>query len=71
MKKMHTLFNFRKDINMKERSSFLLFICMLLITNISIAQVNIVATNDDFSATDVNGVLGGVSGNVFARMRLR
>ena len=66
MKKMHTLFNFRKDINMKERSSFLLLICMLLITNISIAQVNIVATNDDFSATDVNGVLGGVSGNVFA-----
>ena len=62
---MHTLFNFRKDINMRERSSLFLLICMLLITSIGNAQVNIVATNDNFSATDVNGILGGVSGNVF------
>ena len=60
MKKRNTLFNISKSI---------LFVCLLLIftaSSLSFAQVaNIVATNDDFSTTDVNGIIGGVSGNVF------
>jgi gliding motility-associated-like protein len=66
MKKTHTLFNFRKDIDIRLKSNFLLFVFVLILTSVSNAQVvNIVATNDDFSATDVNGIIGGIAGNVF------
>ena len=64
MKKRHILFNFRNKISNKSFIVFLLF--AFIATGVSYAQgANIVATNDDFSTTVVNGITGGVSGNVF------
>ncbi|MDD7915662.1 hypothetical protein [Polaribacter ponticola] len=64
MKKRYRLFNFKKKINNREYSRFLLFIFLLFLTSLSSAQVNIIALDDDFSVTNVNGIVGGVAGNV-------
>jgi gliding motility-associated-like protein len=64
MKKRHILFNLSNNTSKRSFIVFLLFAFM--VSSVSYAQVaNIIAANDDFSGTDVNGIAGGVSGNVF------
>ena len=66
MKEIYRLFNFRKSNSKKTQKTFLLFLFLTIYTSLCYSQsANIIAENDDFSNTVVNGLIGGTAGNVF------